>query len=232
MEYEFQRNRIDKIPPEKIKEELLRVAKLYDYFEFGYREFDEVSTLCKSNTVKKTFGSWSEALASLDPPLKKRSKRKFSDTQLFEEMDRIWKKLGHRPSRTEWENCNTKISYNTYKRIFGGWKAACLKFIEYKMGGEIEIYEPPKINKITNNKTEPPSNENKRTIPLGLRIKILERDSFRCVYCGRSPATDLNVKLHIDHIDPFSKGGKTEFENLQTLCGECNLGKSNKQISV
>ena len=50
----------------------------------------------------------------------------------------------------------------------------------------------------------------------------------RCVFCGRSPAMDKGVVLHIDHKMPFSKGGTTSLDNLQTLCYECNLGKGNK----
>ena len=44
---------------------------------------------------------------------------------------------------------------------------------------------------------------------------------------GVSPAKDKNVELHVDHIKPWSKGGETILENLQTLCQKCNLGKSN-----
>ena len=67
--------------------------------------------------------------------------------------------------------------------------------------------------------------EDKRDIKLGLRWKILNRDKFRCVICGSSPAVEINCKLHVDHIIPFSKGGKTLIENLRTLCKNCNLGK-------
>lgn len=59
-----------------------------------------------------------------------------------------------------------------------------------------------------------------------LRYDIMQRDGFRCVLCGRS-AKD-GVQLHVDHIIPVSKGGKTEWSNLRTLCQDCNLGKSNK----
>ena len=59
-----------------------------------------------------------------------------------------------------------------------------------------------------------------------LRYDIFKRDNFRCQICGAS-AND-GVKLHVDHIVPVSKGGKTEPSNLQTLCERCNLGKSNK----
>jgi 5-methylcytosine-specific restriction endonuclease McrA len=69
-----------------------------------------------------------------------------------------------------------------------------------------------------------------RNIPLSLRLHVLSRDNFRCVFCGKSPATDIGTKLHIDHIKPFSKGGKSTLDNLQTLCEECNLGKSDSDI--
>lgn len=57
-----------------------------------------------------------------------------------------------------------------------------------------------------------------------LRYKILKRDKFRCTICGRSQ--NDGAKLHVDHIKPVSKGGKTEENNLRTLCDICNLGKS------
>lgn len=60
----------------------------------------------------------------------------------------------------------------------------------------------------------------------GLRYDILRRDGFKCQICGRT-AQD-GVKLHVDHIIPISKGGKTEWNNLRTLCQECNLGKNDK----
>ena len=67
----------------------------------------------------------------------------------------------------------------------------------------------------------------KRDIPVSLRYQILKRDNFKCCMCGASPATDSTIILHIDHIKPWSKGGETTLENLQTLCSKCNLGKSN-----
>ncbi|OGL29634.1 hypothetical protein A3E76_06285 [Candidatus Saccharibacteria bacterium RIFCSPHIGHO2_12_FULL_44_22] len=69
-----------------------------------------------------------------------------------------------------------------------------------------------------------------RTIPLSLRVKVLSRDKFRCVFCGKSPAIDVGTILHIDHIKPFSKGGENTLDNLQTLCQDCNLGKSDNLI--
>lgn len=65
-----------------------------------------------------------------------------------------------------------------------------------------------------------------RKISDKLRYQVLKRDHFRCCACGASPAKDTSIELHIDHIVPWSKGGETTLENLQTLCSKCNLGKS------
>lgn len=59
-----------------------------------------------------------------------------------------------------------------------------------------------------------------------LRYDVMKRDGFRCQLCGRR-ASD-NIELHVDHIIPVSKGGKTEMKNLRTLCSDCNQGKSDK----
>lgn len=58
-------------------------------------------------------------------------------------------------------------------------------------------------------------------IPESLRNKIFERDGNKCIKCGST------VNLQIDHIIPFSRGGRTEENNLQTLCQKCNVKKGN-----
>lgn len=59
-----------------------------------------------------------------------------------------------------------------------------------------------------------------------IRYNVLKRDNYSCQICGAT-AKD-GAKLHVDHIIPVSKGGKTVMSNLQTLCEQCNVGKSNK----
>lgn len=65
-----------------------------------------------------------------------------------------------------------------------------------------------------------------RSIPLGLRFQVLERDDGKCRLCGRSP--NEGATLHVDHVTPFSLGGLTVLNNLQILCEACNLGKGNR----
>lgn len=59
-----------------------------------------------------------------------------------------------------------------------------------------------------------------------LRYDVLRRDGFRCQICGITAKE--GAKLHVDHIIPVSKGGKTILSNLRTLCDRCNMGKSAK----
>lgn len=89
---------------------------------------------------------------------------------------------------------------------------------------DIEYDSPLRINKIDN--TVRSSHRTQREPSMRLRFEVLIRDNFKCCTCGASPAKDPAVELHIDHVVPWSKGGETETENLQTLCSICNLGKS------
>lgn len=57
-----------------------------------------------------------------------------------------------------------------------------------------------------------------------IRFEVFKRDGFQCAYCGKTPP---QVTLEVDHIDPKSKGGKDDINNLITACFDCNRGKRN-----
>ena len=67
-----------------------------------------------------------------------------------------------------------------------------------------------------------------RYIPSSVRVSVLQRDGCKCVFCGR---TASQIQLEVDHIIPFSQGGSNDFDNLQTLCIDCNRGKGARQFS-
>lgn len=60
-----------------------------------------------------------------------------------------------------------------------------------------------------------------------LRYKAFKLHGRSCLCCGASPP---DVVLHVDHIRPRSLYPELELDinNLQILCKDCNLGKSNK----
>lgn len=68
----------------------------------------------------------------------------------------------------------------------------------------------------------------RKAISKRMRFEVLKRDSFTCQYCGKQPPDTV---LHLDHIKPVSKGGKNTILNLVTSCVDCNLGKSNVELS-
>ncbi|EBR2769019.1 HNH endonuclease [Salmonella enterica] len=61
-----------------------------------------------------------------------------------------------------------------------------------------------------------------------IRFEVFKRDGFKCQYCGSSAP---DVILHVDHINPVSKGGDNDMMNLITSCDSCNGGKSDKLLS-
>lgn len=61
-----------------------------------------------------------------------------------------------------------------------------------------------------------------------LREAIKQRDNYTCQKCGNSVYKEPNLLLEVDHIIPIAKGGKTEANNLQTLCWRCNREKGKK----
>ena len=65
-------------------------------------------------------------------------------------------------------------------------------------------------------------------VPESSRYQVLKAANGKCVLCGASAETAV---LHVDHIVPRSKGGTNDLGNLQCLCEQCNLGKSNKDTT-
>jgi hypothetical protein len=66
------------------------------------------------------------------------------------------------------------------------------------------------------------------------RFRVLHRDGFRCMYCGKSAIDGacLSVSFHADHVFPKSLGATTEDDDLLSACADCNLGKSDLLLSA
>jgi hypothetical protein len=140
----------------------------------------------------------------------------------------VWDKLGRQPRAKEMKQPLSPISISQYQKQFRKtWYEICLEFLSWRSGVAVK-----EIERETHLTTRPHQNKihhkTTRGMSLSLRYDVLKRDNFRCVSCGRSPATEPDIKLHIDHIVPWSKGGETVIDNLQSLCSRCNIGKSNK----
>jgi hypothetical protein len=171
-----------------------------------------------SMTISRRFGTWNKGLLAAGISV---SNEFYSDEQLFENLLILWQHYGRPPRKRELSKKPSAISEGPYKRRFGGWIAALNAFVDYANSGERETVQKTNVDSVSRHTTN-------REPSLRLRWKVLHRDRFTCCHCGRSPAKAANVELHVDHILPWSKSGETLFDNLQTLCSICNLGKSNE----
>lgn len=187
----------------------------------------------------KSWGAIMRASGLESTPFRTGLNLKFSDEELFQEIERVWIKLGRQPTITDVRNGKFSIGATTFNRHFGGWRSALEAFVKYINSEDISESssrnDTNSIKDVANyTKTDYQSLESsnttthttKRDINLRLRFIVMARDNFKCCICGKSPATDPSVTLHVDHIKPWAKGGETTIDNLQTLCSECNLGKS------
>lgn len=57
------------------------------------------------------------------------------------------------------------------------------------------------------------------------RKNIFVRDNYSCLYCGQK-----TQEMTIDHINPTSKGGLTNWENCVSACAQCNKRKGSKSL--
>ncbi|WP_395326915.1 HNH endonuclease [Novosphingobium sp. BL-8H] len=65
----------------------------------------------------------------------------------------------------------------------------------------------------------------RQPLPKWLRAFILERDGYRCTYCGQAEGP-----FEVDHIVPVSRGGGDDPENLTCACAPCNRSKSSTPV--
>lgn len=97
-----------------------------------------------------------------------------------------------------------------------------------------------------------------RNIAPNIRAAVLERDGYRCRYCGiplvhadirkivaklypssvswdnRYPSKQhagfQSLWLQFDHVEPWSHGGRSSVENVVISCALCNFGKHDKTL--
>lgn len=70
-------------------------------------------------------------------------------------------------------------------------------------------------------------------LALTVRLRVYERDDYRCLYCGVETSEDRQDALlgpSVDHILPVSRGGCHCLSNLATACRSCNSRKATKTL--
>jgi hypothetical protein len=184
-----------------------------------------------ANVYLRRFGSWTAALrrAGLAPV---KYAERFDERALLDNLREVWLALGRCPTAEDMRHPPSLASARTYQNRFGTWRKALAAFLADANSGNPEASDPtrrvwraPRPRAVGRRRVPARTGAASRTVALGLRFAVFERDRFRCVACGRSPSAHPELSLHADHVVPWSAGGKTTLENLRTLCADCNLGR-------
>ena len=162
--------------------------------------------------------------------------RRYSDEECFTNLLTVWTHYGRPPQYREMGLPPSVVGGKAYVKRFGTWNKALAAFVK-RVNQDTEpapteggpavapVAHDPALGESSKRGCLP---EDAREIPLGLRFRVLHRDRFKCVLCGDHPARNAECVLHVDHLVPWSKGGKTREDNLRTLCATCNVGRGNR----
>jgi hypothetical protein len=140
-------------------------------------------------------------------------KRNIPESELTEDLVNVAKMVGKATITGLIFDEKGLFGKTTILRRLGSWNKALIRFITFikqpdtKFPGNTIKTEKALDKNISNNT---------RNINWRLRATVLIRDNCICKMCGASPAKNSKTTLHVDHIIPWSNGGQTVMENLQT----------------
>jgi hypothetical protein len=182
-----------------------------------FRNYGSVGRYAPS-TINDRFGSWNKALQKAGIAL--HEERNVRIDALFDNLKLVWIAKGKQPTFRDMSVSPSQYTASIYNARFGSWRKALERFVASAdhEHDELRSYEIEVEKSGGRRRT-------KRDPSLALRFFVLKRDSFRCVACGRSPATIAGLVLEVDHVLAWSNGGETVENNLRTLCFDCNRGK-------
>lgn len=182
-------------------------------------EDDGMTIIYEGHDVQANFAPVGVEPKSVDQPMLTPTGRltengKFHNAAVLYKKDNVLKKI------KVYEKIRTGVwVYNGYFNLTDSWieKSNGRNVFKFRL----EMIDEP-INETSNDFHSELEIEHNRLIPTNVKVEVWQRDKGKCVNCGS------NVKLHFDHIIPFSKGGSsTTAKNIQILCEKCNLKKRN-----
>jgi hypothetical protein len=188
---------------------------------------DVIENLPFSDAVLRTRWGTTRAAFEAAGLTPKKAGRRYTDEECFENLLVVWTHYGRPPTYKEMSFPPSNVGGKAYLKRFKTWNSVLAAFAE-RMNNESDPYIEPAPAEHASTAPIRPSSEERRDIPLGMRFKVLIRDRFKCVLCGDHPARNADCVLHVDHIMPWSRGGKTRQDNLRTLCAACNVGRGNR----
>ncbi len=224
---------IKRLSNDDLIEELRRVHSLVGKAYLTVSDFN-ANSITSAEAIRRRFGGWPDGLKIAGIAQSELANKGWTDSNYFENLATVWTRLGRAPHVREMSAPPSIISSKAYEYRWGTWRKALTAFVDWANSEEQPTVES---DAATAEESAPArvkvlrKQEDCREVRPGLRFKVFKRDRFRCLACGRSPATHLNIELHADHVLAVANGGTTTVENLQTLCQDCNLGKGRTALS-
>jgi 5-methylcytosine-specific restriction endonuclease McrA len=170
------------------------------------------------STINDRFRTWNNALQKAGIALNE--EKNVPVETLFDNLKLAWIAKGKQPTFRDMSVAPSQYTASIYNDRFGSWRKALERFV-----ASVDHEESELLSYEVEFKKRSGTKRTKRDPSLALRFFVLKRDSFRCVGCGRSPATVAGLVLEVDHVIAWANGGETIESNLRTLCFDCNRGK-------
>lgn len=184
--------------------------------------------------ISRRVGSWEEAITKAGLKLSQLYYKKNTNEELFENLEKLWERLGKQPVSKDFVKPFSLYSYCVYPRRFGTYRKALEAFVaSFEKQTDVPKQDTPDTSLAPYDAAPtPPVHKTSRNVSWRLRFLVMRRDSFKCQLCGLSPAMKPGTVLVVDHVVPWASGGETIMNNLQTLCERCNGGKSNLEQGI
>lgn len=218
---------------EDLLEELRRIAQALGRNDLTVDDISN-SGIVGKGIFRKRFGTTRIAMERAGLTVRPQSRR-YTDDECFENLYEVWRHYGRQPSFSEINGPTSKVGGQAYIRRFGTWMKALAAFVERVNAEPDSTPSPiatPSSREVSPGERSPgPINgtrDERRDVLMGLRFRVLSRDRFKCVLRGDNPPENPGCVLHVDHVTPWSRGGRTALENLRTLCAQCNVGRGNR----
>lgn len=237
-------------PDAALLDELRRVAALVDpHRPLTMRAFEAHSPM-SACTIRKRLRGWQAALTAaglsardagivVTGKSRAHAARHLGDDALLDLLRRVARRDG--VVTIEDVRRDAPVGWTTYRRRFGSWAEAVRRAgLRQSDKAYADRPLPPPPPRRPRNpasgapgataapslvRSKRPPDPEERKVRVRLRYRVMLRDDFRCALCGDSPALTRGCVLEIDHVVPWSRGGRTTLENLRTLCRPCNRGK-------
>ena len=176
------------ISNDELISDMIRVSQILNKSTLTAAEYDANGKF-HSRTISKRFNTWNNALGIANLQI---SNRFYTDDELFENLAKIWMRLGKQPSRRDLALVGSDISYKAYdkayERRFGRWSTALKAFVEHF--NATQDYSMATMVDFDSNNYKPRTAS--RDINLRLRFKVMSRDNFKGKYIELKVMTDMS----------------------------------------